>query len=85
MPTATVTSKGQVTIPAETRAKLRLVPGSKISFEENAAGEMVVRAKTGDIRALRGFLKYDGPPISIEDMRNAPGEAATERFLRSTE
>lgn len=83
MPTATVTSKGQVTIPAETRKRLRLVAGSKIDFVQNAAGETVVRAKTGDIRELRGFLKYDGPSVSIEDMNAAIGEAVVESFKRS--
>lgn len=85
MPTATVTSKGQVTIPAETRKRLRLVPGSKIDFVQNAAGETVVRRKTGDIRALRGILKYDGPPVSIEDMNKAIEEAVVSRYLRSLE
>lgn len=85
MPTATVTSKGQVTIPAETRKRLRLVPGSKIDFVQNAAGETVVRAKTGDIRALRGILKYDGPPVSIEDMNKAIEEAVVSRYLQSLE
>lgn len=83
MSTATVTSKGQVTIPAETRKRLRLVPGSKIDFVQNAAGETVVRAKTGDIRALRGILKYDGPPVSIEEMNKAIGRAVVESFKRS--
>lgn len=83
MPTATVTSKGQVTIPAETRKRLRLVAGSKIDFVQNAAGETVVRAKTGDIRALRGILKYDGPPVSIEEMNEAIGRAVVESFERS--
>jgi antitoxin PrlF len=83
MATATVTSKGQVTIPAAVRKKLRLHPGSKIDFVENAAGETVVRAKTGDIRRLRGFIKYDGPPVSVEEMKEAIAEAAVERFERS--
>ena len=85
MPTATVTSKGQVTIPAETRKRLRLVPGSQIDFVQNAAGETVVRAKTGDIRALRGILKYEGPPVSIEEMNKAIEEAVVSRYLRSLE
>lgn len=85
MPTATVTSKGQITIPAETRARLRLVPGSKVDFVQNAAGETVLRTKTGDIRALRGILKYDGPPVSIEEMNEAIEQAVVSRYLRSFE
>ena len=83
MATATVTSKGQITIPAETRKRLRLVPGSKVDFVQNEKGETVLRAKTSDIRKLRGFFKYDGPPVSIEDMDKAVRQAASESFKRS--
>lgn len=83
MSTAKVTSKGQITIPAETRARLRLVPGSKVDFVQNAAGETVLRPKTGDIRRVKGIIKYDGPPVSIEDMDQAIREAAADRFRRS--
>ena len=82
MPTATVTSTGQITIPAETRARLRLVPGMKVDFVQNAAGETVLRTKTGDIRALKGIVKYDGPPVSIEDMNASIAEAVAERLDR---
>ena len=83
MTTATVTSKGQVTIPVEIRRKLRLHAGSKIDFIENKAGEMVIRSKTGDIRELYGFLKYDGAPLTIEQMNEAIGSAAVEHFKLS--
>ena len=83
MTTATVTSKGQVTIPAEIRRKLRLHAGSKIDFVENKAGEMVIRSRTGNIRELYGFLKYDGPPLTIEQMDEAIGKGAVEHFKRS--
>lgn len=83
MATATVTSKGQVTIPASIRKKLRLHPGSKIDFIENQAGETVIRAKTGSIRELYGFIQYDGPPVSIEEMNEAIGRAVAEAFKRS--
>ncbi len=33
---ATVTSKGQITIPAEIRRKLHLQPGSVLQFDESA-------------------------------------------------
>jgi antitoxin PrlF len=83
MPTATMTSKGQITIPLETRQKLRLLPGTKVDFVENEHGEVVLRPKTGDIRRLRGIVKYDGPPVTLEQMDEAIRDAAAERFLRS--
>src|SRR5207244_2680500 len=63
MTIATMTSKGQITIPAATRSKLRLAPGSKVDFVENEAGEIVLRPIAGDIRRLRGIVKYDGAPV----------------------
>jgi antitoxin PrlF len=84
MTIATMTSKGQITIPAATRSKLRLAPGSKIDFVENDAGEIVLRPVTGDVRRLRGIVKYDGPMLSVEDMDRVIGEAAMESFRRST-
>jgi len=83
MTTATVTSKGQVTIPVEIRRKLRLRAGSKIDFIENGAGEMVIRSKSGDIGELYGFLKYDGAPLTIEQMDEAIGKGVVEHFKRS--
>ena len=84
MPTATVTSKGQITIPAETRARLRLVPGSKVDFVQNAAGETVLRTKTGDIRALKGIIKYHGPPQSLDDIDAGIAQAIAERMKNCT-
>ena len=83
MTTATITSKGQVTIPAAIRRKLRLHAGSKIDFVENKAGEMVIRPKAGDIRELFGFLKYEGLPLSIEQMDLAIGNVVVDDFKRS--
>lgn len=84
MTVATMTSKGQITIPAATRAKLQLMPGSKIDFVENDAGEIVLRPVAGDIRSLRGVVKYAGPPVSVEDMNKAIGEAAADSYRRSS-
>ena len=83
MVAATMTSKGQITIPVAVRRKLRLKAGSKVDFVENAAGELVLRPRTGDIRELYGIVKYDGPPLSIEEINEAIGDAAAESFRRS--
>lgn len=83
MPTATVTSKGQVTLPIETRRKLRIGPGTKLDFFENAAGQTVIQPKHGDIRDLKGIVKYKGPPVSIEDIKKSIGDAIAEDYVRS--
>ena len=82
MTTATMTSKGQITIPAEVRAKYRLSAGTQVDFVENGAGELVLRPKKGDVRELRGIIKYDGPPVSLEDMERGIAEAVAERLKR---
>jgi antitoxin PrlF len=82
MATATMTSKGQITIPADVRTRFRLRAGTRVDFIENSAGELVLRPKTGDIRELRGIVKYDGPPISLEEMDEAIGRAVSEHVLK---
>jgi antitoxin PrlF len=71
VPTATMTSKGQITIPAKVRKALRLEPGVRIDFYEIENGEYAFRPKTRSIKELRGCLAYDGPPVSIEEMNQA--------------
>lgn len=83
MPTATMTSKGQITVPSEVRADLRLQTGDRVRFEKGANGVYRVLPVKGDVRALSGFLRYDGPSVSVEDMDRAIGEAVTARDERS--
>jgi antitoxin PrlF len=85
MSTITMTSKGQITLPAATRAKLRLIAGIKFLVTESDDGKIILTPKTRDIRELRGILKYDGPPVSIEDMNMGIRKAAVDRYKRSVE
>jgi len=78
MPTATVTSKGQITIPAQVRRALGLKPGARIDFYETSDGEYVLRSKTGSIMEMRGCLTHAGPPITIEEMNQAVLDHAAE-------
>jgi antitoxin PrlF len=76
MPTATITSKGQITIPVEVRKKLGLKAGDKISFFEDEAGTYTFQPKTGSIMDLKGILQKMGyAPLgyapSIEEMDEA--------------
>lgn len=60
--TAKITSKGQVTIPAEVRRELGVQSGDRIDFVRNAAGryELAVRGTT--FADLRGILRDRVPP-----------------------
>ena len=85
MPSATLTTKGQLTLPAEVRADLRLHTGDRVSFEKAEDGSYRLRPVKGDIMRLAGIVKYDGPPVSIEEMDEVIGRAVAERFRRATE
>jgi len=70
MPEATVTSKGQVTIPADIRRKQGLHAGVRLSFTPMPDGTVLLRAKTRSILDIQGILKPpEGVKVSIEDMR----------------
>lgn len=82
MPTATVTSKGQVTIPAEVRERLGIEAGTRVDFVPRADGTWEFVAAGGSVASIRGmFSSRDA--ATVEDMREAIAEAATERFDRA--
>ena len=61
MPTATLTSKGQTTIPLEIREFLKLKSGDRLEFKLNADGKTVtLRPSNVPISDLKGLLKRDG-------------------------
>jgi antitoxin PrlF len=67
MATATITSKGQVTLPKAVRTKLGLEAGHRVEFVETDAG-FLVKPATRDIRALKGSLPKPRRPVTIESM-----------------
>ena len=71
MATATVTSKGQVTIPASVRAALGLDTGSRIEFVETDKGQYSIVAATIPVQALQGMLRRPAKPVSIDEMNKA--------------
>ena len=61
MPTATLTSKGQTTIPREVREFLKVKSGDKIEFKINPEDNSVsLKAANLHIADLRGMLKREG-------------------------
>jgi AbrB family looped-hinge helix DNA binding protein len=70
MAAGTVTSKGQITIPAEVRAAMRIEPGDRVVFTVLADGTAVFRAKTRSLRSLAGSLTPKRrQKVAIERMR----------------
>jgi AbrB family looped-hinge helix DNA binding protein len=80
MPTATVTSKGQITIPAQMRLSLGLDAGDKIDFVEIEKGQFILKPRTASIRDLEGCVpKLDYVP-TIEEMKEAVLDAADGKY-----
>ena len=74
--TATVTSKGQVTIPAAIRNTLNVGPGDRIQFIEVAPGRFEMLVASHDVNALKGMVKTDRQ-VSIEEMNEAIANRGT--------
>ncbi len=70
MSDATLTSKGQITIPANIRKALRLSAGERVVFTQLDDGTVIMRAKTRSILDLKGLLQAEGlPKLAVKDMR----------------
>lgn len=72
MPVATITSKGQITLPKEVREHLHIGEGDRLEFLIDEGGEVRVRPVAGAIEALFGLLRRPGAPaLSVEDIDTA--------------
>jgi AbrB family looped-hinge helix DNA binding protein len=72
MPTATVTSKGQITLPKAVRDLLRVDTGDQVDFVINERGDVVVRPVNFEVTELRGLLKRPRKrPVTVEAMNSA--------------
>jgi AbrB family looped-hinge helix DNA binding protein len=72
VPNATLTSKGQVTIPVEVRRKLGLKTGDRIEFRVRGAEAAVSKSALRPARSLYGLLRREGQrALSVEEMNAA--------------
>jgi antitoxin PrlF len=71
MTTATLTSKGQITIPAEVREALGVESGDRVEFVEVAPGRYEFIAATQSVTALKGMFGKPRKAVSIADMNAA--------------
>lgn len=83
MATATMTSKGQVTIPKAVRDDLQLVPGSTVMFVRLPGGRYELVPRTGSIEDLAGILHEPGrPALTLTAMAEAVADGAAEHAMR---
>ena len=71
MTTATLTSKGQITMPAEVRRALQVESGDKIEFIQIEPGRFELMAATRSVRELKGMFGPASRVVSIEEMNAA--------------
>ena len=83
--TSTVTSKGQVTIPAEIRKLLKIEKDSKITFViEDDQTVRVRAAEYPDVESLVGTATSKNPSLPWDKVREiARSEALQEKMRRS--
>ena len=76
MITTSLTSKGQVTIPADLRAALGLVVGDQIAFQQEG-NTLILKRHANDIKACFGVLKASRG-VSLKDIEDAIEKGAVE-------
>jgi len=71
MATATLTSKGQITIPKEVRDALGVEAGDRLEFVAEEKGVYKVVPATRDVRHLKGLVAKPARPVTIDAMKGA--------------
>ncbi|MDH3816153.1 MAG: type II toxin-antitoxin system PrlF family antitoxin [Acidobacteriota bacterium] len=79
MPSTTLTSKGQVTIPKIVRDELGLREGDRVAFRILEDGTVIVEPETVDLLDLKGILKPSRKGVTIAEMDKAIRTAAARR------
>ena len=72
---STVGTNGRITIPKAVRVSLGVQPGNRVRYI--IEGDTVRIVAVRPIQRLFGALRYDGPPVSLEDMDAAIADGAS--------
>lgn len=76
---ATITSKGQVTVPKPIRDRLKLKPGDRIDFVLDAGDEVRVVPVTASVKQLKGMVPKPKRPVTLQQMDDAITSAYAQR------
>jgi antitoxin PrlF len=79
---ATMTSKGQVTIPKVVRERLGLKAGTRLHFTVDPTGRIVATPLNVRIEDLIGFLPKPERSFTIEEINEGIAQGATESATR---
>ncbi len=76
---ATVTAKGQITIPKALREQLHLSQGDRVEFILEEDGVVRMLPRLASVKNLKGMLPKPDKPVSLEEMDEAIVTAVTHR------
>ena len=82
MATATLTSKGQITIPADVRRDLNVQTGDRVEFVQIEPGRFELVADTRSVRELKGLFGKALRTVSIEEMNRTIAQAGAGSAVR---
>ena len=76
---ATMTSKGQITVPKSVRDRLHLSAGDKVEFMVDEDGTVCLIPVTSTVRQLKGMIRKPDKVVSLEEMDAAISKGASGR------
>jgi antitoxin PrlF len=69
MTESTLTAKGQTTVPADIRASMQALPGTRLVWSAMPDGTVIVRAKNRSILDMAGMVKSpNGKHVPVDAM-----------------
>ena len=71
---SSISSKGQITVPAELRARYGLAPGTVVRFEATPQGVLLRKGAPGahPVDRVYGMLRLDRPVDDLVDALRGP-------------
>ncbi len=76
MTTATITSKGQLTLPKDVREAMSVGPGDRVDFVRMEDGNFAVLPATHSVKSLKGIIPRPKKAVSLADMDKAIARGA---------
>ncbi|MGF1668945.1 MAG: AbrB/MazE/SpoVT family DNA-binding domain-containing protein [Balneolaceae bacterium] len=81
MPSAIITSKGQVTIPKPIRDKLDLQAGDVLNFDIEPDGNITIKPEKGSPDTAYGILYREGrEALSIDEIKSGVAEYFKKKY-----
>ena len=78
-----MTSKGQITVPADLRKELGLKPGDRVEFVREDGSIRIQRAGSVVARVAGSLSSYvTGPPLEADEIHEIAEQAIADEYMR---